>query len=100
MTERSGKASTSRTRRDTSINIRVPTAMRDLIDSAADALGTTRSDFILESARKHAIDVLLDRRFFALDANRYAAFVRALDAPAAPNAKLRKLLSSKSPWEN
>ena len=54
-------------RRDAVINVRLPTKLRDLIDRAADIVGKTRSDFILESAQKHAIDVLLDQRLFSLD---------------------------------
>jgi uncharacterized protein (DUF1778 family) len=89
----------SHTRRDTVINIRVSRVLRQLIDRAADAVGKTRSEFVLESARTHAIDVLLDQRLFTLDADQYAAFMDALEAPPAPNEKLRELMSSKAPWE-
>jgi uncharacterized protein (DUF1778 family) len=86
-------------RRDTVINVRLSRMLRDLIDRAADVLGKTRSEFILESARTHAIDVLLDQRLFTLNAERYEVFIRTLEAPPAPNEKLKKLLASKSPWE-
>jgi uncharacterized protein (DUF1778 family) len=86
-------------RRDAVINVRVPRLVRDLIDRAADATGKTRSDFILESARTHAIDVLLDQRFFALDTDKYNAFMEMLDAPPAPTEKLKQLMSRKAPWE-
>jgi uncharacterized protein (DUF1778 family) len=86
-------------RRDAVINVRVPTKLRDLIDRAAEVLGKTRSDFILESARKHAIDVLLDQRLFSLDSKKYDEFLRVLDQPAEPNARLKKLFASKSLWE-
>lgn len=88
-----------RSRRDTVINVRLPRTLRDLIDRAADALGKTRSEFILESARTHAIDVLLDQRLFTLNADQYEAFLRALDAPPAPNERLKQLLAGKAPWE-
>ena len=52
--------------------------LRDLIDRAADVFGKTRTEFILESARTHAIDVLLDQRLFKLDDEQYAAFLHAL----------------------
>jgi|SRR6185312_6120393 len=93
------KREASRSRRDTVINVRVSRILRDLIDRAADAVGKSRSEFILESARTHAIDVLLDQRLFSLDKNRYSAFVAALEAPPAPNEKLRQLMASKAPWE-
>ena len=88
-----------RPRQDTTINLRVSTLVRDLIDSAANVMGKTRTDFIVESARKHAVDVLLDQRFFSLEPAQYDAFVRALEAPPLPTQKLKKLMSSKSPWE-
>jgi uncharacterized protein (DUF1778 family) len=88
-----------RPRSDTAINLRVSRAVRDEIDGAASLLGKTRTDFIIEIARKQAVDVLLDRRLLTLDSARYAAFLKVLDAPAPPNARLKKLVASKSPWE-
>jgi uncharacterized protein (DUF1778 family) len=84
---------------DTTINVRVSTDWRDLIDTAANALGKTRTDFIIESARRDALDVLLDRRFFSLDDAQYKAFSDALDNPPPPNEKLKHLMASKAPWE-
>jgi uncharacterized protein (DUF1778 family) len=72
---------------------------RDLIDEAAEAVGKTRSEFIVESARTHAIDVLLDRRLFPLAVEQYGAFLKALEAPPAPNEKLKRLMKAKAPWE-
>jgi uncharacterized protein (DUF1778 family) len=86
-------------RRDAVINVRLPTKLRDLIDRAAHVVGKTRSDFILESAQKHAIDVLLDQRLFSLSPEQYDRFLRILDQPAEPNVRLKQLLASKSPWE-
>lgn len=86
-------------KRDAVINVRLSTKLRDLIDSAAAVVGKTRTDFILESARKHAVDVLLDQRLFSLDTSQYEEFLRVLDEPATPNARLKQLLSGKSPWE-
>jgi uncharacterized protein (DUF1778 family) len=85
-------------RRDAVINIRLASRWRDLIDRAAAVVGKTRSDFILESARKHAIDVLLDQRLFSLDTKQYEEFLRVLDQPPEPNARLKQLLASKPPW--
>jgi uncharacterized protein (DUF1778 family) len=86
-------------RRDAVINVRLTTKLRDLIDRAADVVGKTRSDFILESARKHAIDVVLDQRLFSLDPKAYEEFLHVLDQPPEPNPRLKQLLASKSPWE-
>ena len=81
------------------VNLRMSDEARDLIDSAAAVLGKTRTDFIIDSSRKHAIDVLLDQRLFSLNEQQYAAFQHALDEPPAPNERLKRLLASKSPWE-
>lgn len=87
-----------RRRVDSTINIRVSKAWRDLIDNAASVLGKTRTDFIVESAQRHAIDVLLDQRFFSLEGDRYDAFIKALDDPPPPSDGLRRLMASKAPW--
>lgn len=86
-------------RRDAVVNLRMPRQLRDMIDNAAAALGKTRTDFILDSSRKQATDVLLDQRLFTLNEKQHRAFLRALDAPPTPNAKLKQLMASKSPWE-
>lgn len=90
---------TARRKVDTTINVRVSTLWRDLIDSAANALGKTRTDFIVESAQRHATDVLLDQRFFSLEGDEYRAFLNALDKAPPPNAKLKSLMARKPPWQ-
>ncbi|MES2666595.1 MAG: DUF1778 domain-containing protein [Pseudomonadota bacterium] len=82
-----------------SINLRIEAGTRRLIDDAAAVLGKTRTEFMVETARRQAVDVLLDQRLFALDAGQYDAFMAALDAPPAPGPKLRALLSRRPAWE-
>jgi len=82
-----------------SINIRAKARQRDLIDQAAERLGRSRSDFMLEAACNRAEDVLLDQTFFALEADAFARFQAMLDAPPAQNERLRRFLSEKSPWD-
>jgi uncharacterized protein (DUF1778 family) len=82
-----------------SINLRIEAQTRQMIDDAAAILGKTRTEFMIESARSFAIDVLLDQRLFVLDDARYGAFVHALDNPPAPGPKLRALLRRNPPWE-
>ena len=53
--------------------------MSRLIDDAAAVLGKTRTEFMVESARRQAVDVLLDQRLFTLDSERYDAFMQALE---------------------
>jgi uncharacterized protein (DUF1778 family) len=82
-----------------SINLRIEAHTRQLIDDAAAILGKTRTEFMIDSARSLAIDVLLDQRLFVLDSDRYDAFVHALDNPPAPGPKLRALLRRVPAWE-
>ncbi len=85
--------------RDVSINLRATRKQRSLIDQAAEALGKNRSDFMLEASCREAETVLLDRRYFALDAEDFAAFTAVLDQPPAANPRLRRLLTEKAPWD-
>lgn len=89
----------SRRNRDVTINIRAHQRERDLIDRAAESLGKSRSDFMLETACREAEAVLLDRRLFVLDEEKYQQFLELLDAPPTVNENLRKLMNYKAPWE-
>ena len=82
-----------------SINLRMEAQTRQLIDEAAGILGKTRTEFMIDSARSLAIDVLLDQRLFVVDPERYDAFVDALDTPPAPGPKLRALLRRVPAWK-
>lgn len=82
-----------------SINLRIESHTRQLIDDAAAILGKTRTEFMIDSARSLAIDVLLDQRLFVLDSDRHDAFIHALDNPPAPGPKLRALLRRVPAWE-
>jgi uncharacterized protein (DUF1778 family) len=82
-----------------SLNLRIEAQTRQLIDDAAAVLGKTRTEFMIESARTQAIDVLLDQRLFQLDPDRYNAFMQALDNPPAPGPKLRSLLRRTPAWQ-
>ncbi|MBR1276040.1 DUF1778 domain-containing protein [Bradyrhizobium sp. AUGA SZCCT0283] len=82
-----------------SINLRIEANTRQLIDEAAAILGKTRTEFMIETARRQAIDVLLDQRLFVLDSKRYDAFLHALDNPPAPGPKLRSLLRRAPAWQ-
>jgi uncharacterized protein (DUF1778 family) len=81
------------------INLRIEAHTRHLIDDAAALLGKTRTEFMIDSARRQAIDVLVDQRLFTLDPERYDAFVHALDNPPAPGPKLRALLRRSPAWK-
>ncbi|HMN73048.1 MAG TPA: DUF1778 domain-containing protein [Rhodoblastus sp.] len=80
------------------LNIRVKGEDRALIDRAAHLLGKSRTDFLLESARRAAEDALLDQALFRADARSYKAFLDRLDAPPEPNERLRRMLAKAPPW--
>lgn len=94
-----GTKTKERQPRDVTINLRANQRQRALIDRAAEVLGKNRSDFMLEAACRDADAVLVDRRFFLVDEKAYRRFITALDKPPADNARLRRLLASKAPWE-
>ena len=85
-------------RRDT-LNLRIRPEMRGLIDRAAQVTGQTRTDFVLEAARRAAEDALLDRALFVAAPEAYEAFLQRLDEAPRPNEKLRRALVTPAPWE-
>ena len=85
--------------RDAVMPIRVRREDRDLIDRAAEQLGKSRSEFVLETAKREAQTVLADQTVFYLDAKQWKAFMAALDAPPKDNPGLRELLARKPLWE-
>ena len=91
--------STPRVERDAKIHIRAPKQTKELIETAASIVGKTLSEFTLESARKNAIDVLLDQRLFVLEPDQYDAFVTALDNPPPAGPKLKALMKRRPLWQ-
>ncbi len=81
------------------LNIRIRAETRNLIDRAAAARGTNRTDFILDAARRAAEETLLERALIQVDAKAYAAFVERLDAPGRPSAALRQTMQAPAPWK-
>lgn len=84
--------------RDT-LNIRIKPSERGLIDRAAELTGKTRTDFVLEAARRAAVDALTDRSLFLVDDATFAEFNAALDAPTQPSKKLIRTMHSPAPWD-
>jgi uncharacterized protein (DUF1778 family) len=85
--------------RNATVNLRLQASTRELIDRAAAAMGKSRTDFMVEAARREAEAVLLDRCFFPLTDQDFAAFAAALDKPPADNPRLRRFLRTAAPWE-
>jgi uncharacterized protein (DUF1778 family) len=85
-------------RRGETINLRASRSQKELIDQAAEALGRSRSDFMLDTVCREAEAVLLDRRYFVLSEEAFQRFTAMLDKPPKDNPKLRRLLETKPPW--
>ena len=88
---------TPRTRE--TLNIRIKTEERGLIDRAARARGKTRTDFILDAARLAAEEALLDQVLVSTSPEAFAAFLSRLDEPPHPNERLRKTMQTAAPWD-
>lgn len=82
------------------IRIRATPADRDLIDRAAGQLGKSRSEFVIETMRREAHEVLVDQTVFRVDARTFRAFLAELDKPPRDNPRLRALLQRNAPWDS
>ncbi|KGE01565.1 MULTISPECIES: DUF1778 domain-containing protein [Rhizobium/Agrobacterium group] len=81
------------------LNMRIKPATRNLIDRAAELLGKTRTDFMLEASERRAEEVLLDRIIFTVSPEIFAEYLARLDAPAPLNERLKRTMSTKAPWD-
>lgn len=81
------------------LDLRLTAAAKATLREAAAASRRSISDFVLESALVQAREALADRTRFGLDAKRWAAFEKALNAPTRRMPKARKLLTKPSVFE-
>ena len=91
--------SRTRTTPRTTLNLRIKPEERGLIDRAAKSLGKTRTDFVLDAARRAAEEALVDRLIFSVSAEAYAEFRTRLDAPPRPNKRLQRSMKTRALWE-
>ena len=85
--------------RSVTINLRADEHRRALIDRAAHTVGKNRSEFMLDVTYREATAVLLDQRFFVPDEETFKRFTAALDRAPTENPRLRRLLTTRAPWE-
>ena len=85
--------------RSEKLDLRLTPAAKQLRHAAAAAERRSVSEFVLDSALSRAEETLADRRFFGLDAERWAAFLAALDAPPRPLPRLERLFAELSLFE-
>ncbi len=79
------------------VNLRVRTDTRALIDRAAKALGKTRSEFMIDAARRAAEDALLDQTLVRVDQDTYDFFLKTLDQPPSGDG-FERLMQARKPW--
>ena len=87
------------TARSDKLDLRIAPEDKLVLRSAAEAAGCTVAQFVLQSAMARARETLPDRQAFGLDADRWDAFLAALDAPARPMPRLSRLLGEPSVFE-
>ncbi|MBB3524089.1 uncharacterized protein (DUF1778 family) [Rhizobium sp. BK456] len=51
------------------------------------------------SPRNKSAEVLLERTIFTVSPEIYAEYLARLDAPAKPNDRLKRTMSTKAPWD-
>ena len=79
------------------VNLRVRSDIRTLIDRAAKAQGKTRSDFMIDAARRAAEESLLDQALVRVDQKTYDYFLEILDAPPGGEG-FERLMTAPKPW--
>jgi uncharacterized protein (DUF1778 family) len=86
-------------KRNEKLDIRLTPSAKRALQNAAKLAQRSVSEFVLESALQRAEETLLDRRYFNLDAEQWAALQAALDAPPRPLPELARLLREPSVFE-
>jgi uncharacterized protein (DUF1778 family) len=80
------------------VNLRVREEIRDLIDQAAKIQGRSRSDFMIDAARRAAEETLLDLTLVRVDRETYEHFLAVLDQPPAGEG-YERLMAAPTPWK-
>jgi uncharacterized protein (DUF1778 family) len=86
--------------RSEKLDLRLTPAAKQMLYRAAAAAQRSVSDFVLESALERAEETLTDRKHFGLNAERWEAFMAALDAPPRTVPRLEQLMHEPSIFEN
>ena len=81
------------------VNLRVREDTRALIDKAASIQGRSRTDFMIEAARRAAEDAILDQRVIMVSQESYDHFLAILERPPEVSEELVKLMRTKAPWD-
>jgi uncharacterized protein (DUF1778 family) len=82
--------------RSEKLDLRLTARAKQTLQAAALAAHKTVTEFVLDSAIARAEEQLADRHVFSLNANQWAAFQAALDAPPRHHPRLARLLNEPS----
>jgi uncharacterized protein (DUF1778 family) len=93
-------SSSAATKRDDLIQIRVSAATKAILKRAAALRGQRLSEFMLDSARARAEEIILGQRLIALGDEAYKAFLKMLDVSAKPDKAVRTRMSRKAAWQH
>jgi uncharacterized protein (DUF1778 family) len=85
--------------RSEKLDLRVAPTDKQKIAAAAAIENRSVSEFILHSALLRADAILIDRTHFGLNAERWEAFMAALDAPPRRFDRLERLFKESSVFE-
>ena len=89
----------SKQRASVTINLRMKTSQRDLIDQAADAVGKNRSEYLLDVATQAAQETILNQRLLLFSDAQWEEFPAAMARPPLVNELFKKAMSRKSTWK-
>ena len=79
------------------VNLRMRDDTRALIDQAAKAQGKSRSEFMIDAARRAAEEALLDQALIRVNHADYDRFVALLDQPPE-SENFARLMNAPRPW--
>ena len=85
--------------RTAKLDLRLSPEAKQTLQAAARVAQRSVSEFVLESALVKAEETLADRTRFGLDADRWQAFLEALDAPPRELPRLARLFQEPSVFE-
>ncbi len=88
-----------RTNRTEKLDLRLTKSAKQTLQAAAKAARKSVSEFVIETALREAEERLADRRLFPLDAERWRAFLAALDAPPRRLPRLQRLFREPSAFD-
>ena len=82
--------------KDSRIAVRLSSEQDALIRRAAEVEGTNITEFTVAATTNHAVDVLADRRVFAIDDAAWSEFLAVLDRPVSYKPRLERLFAEPS----